>query len=311
MNTFNENEFLFGSTAYKHDFWNAMRGKRKAAEKLQSSADMVTKAFALPTEDDAKLQKAIKRESLFRKLATVLVAHNGDRTIYAKDTDDMAVWVPEEGTIPIYDGVNDFTRHAVDRHKLAVCVRLDDDFIHDASFKIEDYLTARLAKNIAKAEDCGFITGDGGNTPNGILSPDTGAEVAVTTEDISFNDVIRLYFSLDDEYRKNAAWLMNDETALALRTLKDSDGNYLWNHANDTILGKPVYISNDMPSAGEGTTPIVFGDFSYYWIILRSPVRIRTLKEKFVTLDQVAYLAHEFLDGKLIRREAVKALSEN
>ena len=34
---------------------------------------------------------------------------------------------------------------------------------------------------------------------------------------------------------------------------------------------KPVVIANDMPSVGSGNTPILFGDFSYYWIICRSP----------------------------------------
>ena len=42
-------------------------------------------------------------------------------------------------------------------------------------------------------------------------------------------------------------WLMNDKTALALRKLKDGDVNYLWNQANDTILGRQVIISEYMP----------------------------------------------------------------
>ena len=61
---------------------------------------------------------------------------------------------------------------------------------------------------------------------------------------------------------------MNDETALALRLLKDDAGNYLWNHVNDTILGKPVlYINNSMPSVASGAKLIAFGDFSFYWIV--------------------------------------------
>jgi len=36
---------------------------------------------------------------------------------------------------------------------------------------------------------------------------------------------------------------MNDETAFYLRTLKDDDGNYLWNSNSDTIFGKEVIIS--------------------------------------------------------------------
>ena len=57
-----------------------------------------------------------------------------------------------------------------------------------------------------------------------------------------------------------------------------------------------------------GSKPIAFGDFSYYWIIGRKPVSVRTLTEKFTLYNQIGYLAIEFLDGKLIRSEAVKVV---
>lgn len=101
---------------------------------------------------------------------------------------------------------------------------------------------------------------------------------------------------------------MNDRTALALRKLKDADGNYLWNHANDTILGKQVIISEYMPDIKVGTKPIAFGDFAYYWIVGRKPVSVRTLLEKFVVYDQIGYLSFEFLDGKPVRKEAIKVI---
>lgn len=311
MATFNEKNQIIGSSEYNTAFWNVMRGGRYAVDKLQDVKDVSTGGFALPSDSSDKLTKAIRRESLFRNMATTVKAYNGSSRIFAKDCDDLAQWVPKNGNIPIFDGVNDFTRYAVDAHKLAVFVKLDDDFIHDTTFSIEDYLTDRLAKNFAKAEDYGFITGTGNHMPTGILDEDGGAQVGVTANAITFDNIISLYFSLDTEYRKNAVWLMNDETALTLRLLKDENGNYLWNHTSDTILGKPVIVSNDMPTAENGKIPVVFGDFSYYWIIERSPFSIQTLKEKFVTLDQIGYLAMEFLDGKLIRREALKGLKIN
>ena len=85
--------------------------------------------------------------------------------------------------------------------------------------------------------------------------------------------------------------MMNDETALALRTLKDADGNYIWNHTTDTILGKQVVICNAMPGSDAGKKPIAFGDFSYYWIINRRPLAVRTLAEKFALNDLTGYLA--------------------
>ena len=101
---------------------------------------------------------------------------------------------------------------------------------------------------------------------------------------------------------------MNDETALALRKLKDKDGNYLWQEDMDTILGKPVYISEFMPSIAIGKKVIAFGDFSYYWILNRRPLAVRALKEKFELYDQTGYLAMEYIDGKLVNREAIKVM---
>ena len=308
MTVFNEKEYLIGTAEYGANFWNAMRGIQHAYDKIHGGANGNTGGYALPSGSNEKLQKAITQESLFRRMATVIKAYNGASRIFAKDCSDIAAWVPEGGSIPLQDGVNDFTRYAVDSHKLAVFVKLDDDFVHDAAFSVEDYLTERLAKNLAKSEDKGFVLGTGEHMPVGILDDTAGAKTGVTTSALCFDDVLRLYHSLDKEYRKNAVWLMNDETALTLRMVKDSAGNYLWNPSDNTILGKPVVISYDMPYVGAGAKPIVFGDFSYYWIIDRSPVSIQALKELFVTLDQVGYLATEFLDGKLIRRDALKAL---
>lgn len=63
-----------------------------------------------------------------------------------------------------------------------------------------------------------------------------------------------------------------------------------------------------MPGIDSGNKPIAFGDFSYYWIVNRSPVSIRTLRETFALIGHIGYLAFEFLDGKLTRPEAIKVL---
>lgn len=102
---------------------------------------------------------------------------------------------------------------------------------------------------------------------------------------------------------------MNDETALALRKIKDADGNFIWNHNNDTILGKEVLISEFMPNPTDGNSPIAFGDFSYYTIVDRDHTSVKALREKFAMNNQVGYLGFEFLDGKLVRPEAIKVLA--
>nr|DAO46992.1 MAG TPA: major capsid protein [Caudoviricetes sp.] len=63
-----------------------------------------------------------------------------------------------------------------------------------------------------------------------------------------------------------------------------------------------------MPTDGK---PIAFGDFSYYTVIDRIPLSVRTLYEKFAMEQKTGHLGAEHLDGMLIRPEAVKILTVN
>lgn len=62
-----------------------------------------------------------------------------------------------------------------------------------------------------------------------------------------------------------------------------------------------------MPSDGK---PVAFGDFSYYYIIDRMPLTVRPLNEMFTKedKDKMGFLCVEYLDGLMIRPEAVKVL---
>ena len=308
MKTYSEMLPYIEGRDYENHFWNAMRGKPGHKEFIAKGAESVTGAFTLTPKGQDKYMTAIKQESLFRNLATDIQVYDHDYRIKTVCSEDVAVWVPEGGTIPLSDGMGDFGDITLASHKLAVFLKLEDTLVRDPFFKIEDYLVKRLAKNFGRAEDNGFINGTGENMPTGILAETGGAEVGVTATSLTYDDVIRLYFSVKPEYRRNGVWLMNDETALALRTLKDDAGQPIWNQSNDTILGKRVYISEFMPGAESGSKPIAFGDFSYYWIVRRRPVSVRTLTEQFAMVDCVGYLAYEFLDGKLIRPETIKVM---
>ncbi|MGI6585065.1 MAG: phage major capsid protein [Lutisporaceae bacterium] len=77
---------------------------------------------------------------------------------------------------------------------------------------------------LAGAEENALFNGNGTTQPTGILT----ADADVTTADsatISFDEIISLYFSLKDEYRNNAVFIMHDNTAMLLRTLKDTSGS--------------------------------------------------------------------------------------
>ena len=307
MNTSNDFFCPTNQPEYSKHFLNYIRGVDDA-DKYLSAGQTYHGGFVLPQADGTKFSEALKKMSLFRNIGTYIYAPNGASKIIAKHSDASASWIPDGGEIPAYDGLLDFTEFSVLDHKLATVLKLDDSFLHDYPYIFSSYFIGRMADCFGKAENDGFINGTGVDMPTGILS-ENGAEIGVATTGITFDDVIRLYFSVDKKYREKSSWLMNDETALTLRLLKDENGNYLWNHSNDTILGKPVYINSSMPSAVSGAKPIAFGDFSFYWIVERDAVSFRILKEKFFETGQIGYMGYEILDGKLIRSEAVKVLS--
>ena len=56
-----------------------------------------------------------------------------------------------------------------------------------------------------------------------------------------------MFYSLKAPYRKSAVFLMNDASVKALRKLKDSNGQYLWQPSltvatPDTLMGRPVIL---------------------------------------------------------------------
>ncbi|MBR4434501.1 MAG: phage major capsid protein [Clostridia bacterium] len=299
---FNNNYTSIGTSSYNDSFWKGLHGDDKAFGDLIDGKHSLTNTYLLPESTGNKYSAALKAHNLFRRIGTVMNATKNDHTIRLSDAEDLPVWVPEGGSTPT--AVDSFPDKAVATHKLAIITAIENDFISDKSFDLETYLVGQFSKRFGRAEENAFINGTGVNMPKGILSDaETGINV---TGDITFDDVLALYFSVDKQYRSGGAWLMNDETALKLKTLKDQNGQYLWNQNSDTVLGKPVHISEFMPSDGK---PIAFGDFSYYTIIDRVPLTVRTLYEKFALEQKIGYLGVEHLDGLLIRPEAVKVLA--
>lgn len=287
---------------YGEDFWAAMRGDNTSFNKIDSGKNSMTGTFLLPSGSAAKFATVLELNNVFRRIGTVISAVSSDAKLWLSDNTTTPEWVPEGGVIPVAAGP-DFPKKPVNAHKLAVINTVDTDLVSDACFDLENCLMKQFGKRFGKAEEDAFINGTGVDMPTGILATaDTGV---TASSEITFDDVLALYFSVAKQYRTDGAWLMNDETALKLKTLKDENGQYLWNHNSDTILGKPVHISEFMPSEGK---PIAFGDFSYYYIVDRLPLTVRTLHEKFGLQQKVGYLGVEYLDGLLIRPEAVKVL---
>ena len=95
--------------------------------------------------------------------------------------------------------------------------------------------------------------------------------------------------------------------------MKDNNGNYIWQPSvtagtPDTILNRPCYCTSFAPELAAGNRPMLFGDFSYYWIADREYRSFKRLNELYAANGQVGFLASQRVDGMLMLKEAVKAL---
>lgn len=294
-------------SSYAYDFWCALENNTPYILDAYRRAPNCG-AFFVPLADNTKYKESLKKENFFRRLGMVISTKEWDTKVTTLTSAEVPTWVPEGDdipeTIPI-ESVSHFYSH-----KLAAMTQLHLSMLTDTNFDFENWMLDCFARLFGKAECAAFINGTGNDEPVGILANEGGAEIGITTESSTptFDEMITLFHSLVPKYRENAVWVMNDTTALALRKLKDCNGNYLWLPSSEKLLGKEVIICNEMPDIGNGAKPIAFGDFSYYWIMERMPLAIRILHEKYALFQHRGYVGYENLDAKLIRPEAIKVM---
>lgn len=299
---------MYHTSEYNREFWNAARAKRRipSTDILESGRNKQNSSYRLPFESNKKFEALRQQENLFRRIGNVASAPKGDFTIWAFDNEPEVTWLTDKNPT-FFENVETYEDFQLIGHTLGCATRISEDFAADAGFDVETQVIREFARSIGRAEEAACISGDGISAPKGFLKD---AMVGHYALGIDYSDVVDLFFAQDQEYRRNSVWIMNNETAYKLRTMTDGDGGYLWNHSDNTLLGKPVYISDYMPSAteGAGARPIAFGDFSYFRIVDRKPFAMRSLTEVLVPQQQVGYVGYETIDARLIRPEAVRVM---
>lgn len=315
MNTRSEKPKKTGraSDEYKQAVLNALRSNFRQVSNIMQEGVDADGGYLVPDEYDSRLITKLTEENVIRRLGHRL-STSGDHKINIAASTPAAAWIEEGESLTFGDAT--FDQIILDAHKLHVAVKVTEELLYDSMFDIENYLFDAFGKALANAEEDAFINGDGNGKPLGILAASGGAQTGVTTASstaITADEVINLVYSLKRPYRKNAVFIMNDQTIAAIRKLKDGNGMYMWQPAltagePDRLLGYPVHTSQFMPTIAAGAKTIAFGDFSYYNIGDRGSRSLGELRELFAGNGMVGFLAKERVDGKLVLPEAVQCL---
>lgn len=164
----------------------------------------------------------------------------------------------------------------------------------------------------------GFLTtGSGSSQPKGFITGATNAGTASgtgTTFGTYFGgtDLISLYYSLAEPYRRVGAWMANSTTLAQIRSSRDTSGQLLWQPSYvlgqpESLLGRPIYENPGMAN-GSAAKAVAFGDFSAYVVVRVNPVRVDMSRDYKFSSDQIALRTIERVGGDLPDAVAIKYL---
>ncbi|MEF9961138.1 MAG: phage major capsid protein [Erysipelotrichaceae bacterium] len=294
------------SNQYKTAMLDAFRSNfKRVSNVLQEGVD-ADGGYLVPEEYDHRLIDILEEENIMRTLATKITT-SGEHKINIAATKPAASWIEEGGALTW--GNATFDQILLDAHKLHVAIKVTEELLYDNAFGLENYIITQFGKALANAEEEAFLNGDGTGKPLGLFAATGGGHIVSTlTAAIKPDDMMDLVYALKRPYRKEAAFILNDQTLSVLRKLKDNNGAYIWQPSYqagepDKILGYSVHTSAYAPADA-----IAFGDYSYYNIGDRGSRSFSELRELFAGNGMIGYVAKERVDGKLILPEAVQIL---
>ena len=197
--------------------------------------------------------------------------------------------------------------------------------LDDSEIDLEAWLSGEVDVEFARQEGAGFFAGDGVNKPFGILTYVTGGANAAkhpfgaigainsgAAAAITADGLIDLVYDLPSAFTANARFAMNRKTMGAIRKLKDTEGNYLWQPSliagqPSTLLGFPVQDVAAIPDVAANAIAALFGDFKQtYTVYDRKGVRV--LRDPFTNKPYVHFYTTKRVGGGVHNPEPMRAL---
>jgi HK97 family phage major capsid protein len=298
------------------------RGEEKALS-IGSNADG---GYLVPPETETEISRLLVQVSPLRSLATVRQISN---MVYKKPvttTGPTVGWSTETGarTVTASQQLDILTFPTAELYAMPSATTA---FLDDTAVDVGAWIAEEVNAAFAAQETTAFVTGDGTNKPKGFLSETpvansswawgklgyvaSGAAGALPTPNPS--DVLfDLVYALKAQYRQNARWLMNRRTQAAIRKLKDSTGNYLWQPAitaagRASLLGVELLEVEDMPDVAANAFAIAFGDFRRGYLIV-DRLGVNVLRDPYSNKPYVMFYTTKRVGGGVQDYDAIKLL---
>lgn len=189
--------------------------------------------------------------------------------------------------------------------------RVSKSLINNSQFDIVGFVVDHMAYNVARWIEGQLLNG----TPSYIdgLSKSKNVLTAAANNAITGDELIKLQSMVNDAFQANAIWIMNTTTRTALRQLKDEMGRYLLQDDislpfGKSLLGKPIYVSDNMPEMGSSAIAIYYGDMSGLAVKMSEELEIQVLREKYATQHAVGVVGWVEMDSKIENEQKIATL---
>ena len=208
--------------------------------------------------------------------------------------------------------VGKFTSIELTGHLAGALAKISKSLVNNSDFNIVNEVINIMSESIALFVENELLNGTEGK----VTGLDKGVKLIVTAESanaITADEVIKTKRKVKQKFQKNAVWLMSPETLTAISLLKDANDRYLLQDdiTSDfgyTLLGKPVYETDNMKDIGAGNTAIFYGDLSGLATKFTEEVEMEVLREKYADQHAIGVVAWMEFDAKVEDAQKISKL---
>ncbi|MGI5966756.1 phage major capsid protein [Anaerotruncus rubiinfantis] len=294
-------------------FADYVMGKVPELRAGEQNMDMGNNGAIIPTSIANRIIKEVKDRCPILAKATI---YNVKGTLKvpvwgkADSTHDITVGYQTEFTEITADS-GAFTSVDLSGYLAGALTLIGRSVENNGTFSVVNFIVSQMAEEIALFLERELLIGTSSKA-TGALSTTTTL-TAASAAAITADELIDLQAKVKQVYQGNACWIMNPSTFTAIKKLKDGNNRYLLQ--DDVtgefpyrLLGKPVYLSDNMPAIAASAKAILYGDCSGLSVNMRENISIEVLREKYATQHAIGVVAWFEFDSKVTDNQKLAAL---
>ncbi len=204
-----------------------------------------------------------------------------------------------------------FTSIELDGFLAGALTKIGKTLINNTDIDVVGFIVKRMAYDIARFIEHELLIGTSLKVTG--LSGATNVTTLTSSSAITADDLILFQGTIKDVFQDRSIWIMSPATRDALRLLKDDVGRYLLNDDltspfGKVLLGKPVYVSDNMPDIDADAKVIYYGDMSGLATKFSEELHIEVLRELYAAQHAVGVVGWLEFDAKIQDQQKIAVL---